>query len=216
MARRGIAFTAMMTTVLRLAAGFALVGAGLAGCGASTGESAPSRPAKTSPRGMLPACADVVRSIPRGTLAVQNANTYPTYESGGAYADRRGVFDADCPAVFGRLPGGGSGIAEVSFTRMTVPSLDGTTRANRLGMIIMGRMRNNVCLSGQVDSRGDPPSEARCYDPSKPLAGRAIIRGDMAVTVAVSGHESANQNAARERQLLESAAQTVMDVAARS
>ncbi|GAA4637844.1 hypothetical protein GCM10023196_093250 [Actinoallomurus vinaceus] len=204
----------MVIPALRLVAGFALLGAGLAGCSGSGSPDLPKPSPKTSQRGALPTCIDVVRHIPHTAFAVQDIKRYPTEQPSGASVPQP-RFDLDCPTAFGHLSDGGNGTAEVLLTRMTVPSLDGTPRAKYLGNLIKSKLQNNICLVERmdVDVRGDPPVAASCY--AAPFAGRAVVQGDLAIVVGVGGERSADRDAGQERRLLESAAQAVVDAVAR-
>ncbi|GAB3986958.1 hypothetical protein GCM10029978_103760 [Actinoallomurus acanthiterrae] len=204
----------MVIRALRLVAGIALLGAGLVGCRGSGSPDRPKPSPKTSQRAALPTCVDVVQHIPHTAFTVQDIKRYSTEQPSGA-SDRQPRFDLNCPTAFGHLPDGGNGTAEVLLTRMTVPSLDGTPQAKYLGNLIKSKFYNNICLGDRVDVRGDPPVAASCYDPTMPLAGRAVVQGGLAIVVGVSGERSADRDAGQERRLLESAAQAVVDAVAR-
>lgn len=158
----------------------------------------------------------MIRSFEQQVNAVaQDIKRYPTYGASGAFNNRSGVFHADCPTAFGHLSDGDYGTVWVLLTRMAVSSLDGTPRANFLGMDIKGKLHNNICLSDQMNVRGDPPVAAGCYDPTKPLAGRAVVQGDLAVVVGVGVDQPPGRDAVQECRLLESTAQAVVDAVAR-
>lgn len=190
---------------LRLAATLVLVLVETAGCGDSGGQTS------------LSPCVDVARHIPHSVVTVQNINAYSTSQPAGEFSDsgEHHVVDIQCPVAFGHLSDGSGGTVGVALTRVTAPSPNGTSPARFLGTVIMGRMRNNVCLSARIDTRGQPPVAAGCYDTTKPLAAQAVVHGNMAIVVWVSGERPTAQDAARRRQLLESAARTVVDTAAR-